>query len=165
MQKLRIRYSRFSEDKDYQNLPCKTRSAICRVNAGIFTNEIGRGSIGTKWPCAAAPRPTINHASARKGTCGRSPSVPVQERGRIQGDGPGADNGRPRRAKVLALARAHEIGAILVTELNPWSFSTCPWPAAGSPRIAAAKKRPNIASARDPARTTADSPAAAIPGR
>ena len=34
--------------------------------------------------------------------------------------GPGADNGRPRRAKVLALARAHEISAILVTELNRW---------------------------------------------
>jgi len=30
----------------------------------------------------------------------------------------GADNGRPERAKVLALARAHKIDAILVTELS-----------------------------------------------
>ena len=30
----------------------------------------------------------------------------------------GADNARPERAKVLALARAHEIDAILVTELS-----------------------------------------------
>jgi putative DNA-invertase from lambdoid prophage Rac len=29
----------------------------------------------------------------------------------------GADNARPERAKVLALARAHEIDAILVTDL------------------------------------------------
>jgi putative DNA-invertase from lambdoid prophage Rac len=32
----------------------------------------------------------------------------------------GADNARPERAKVLALARAHEIDAILVTELSGW---------------------------------------------
>jgi putative DNA-invertase from lambdoid prophage Rac len=32
--------------------------------------------------------------------------------------GSGADNARPERAKVLALARAHEIDAILVTELS-----------------------------------------------
>ena len=32
----------------------------------------------------------------------------------------GADNGRSQRAKVLALARAHEIDAILVTELSRW---------------------------------------------
>ena len=30
----------------------------------------------------------------------------------------GADNGCPERAKVLALARAHKIDAILVTELS-----------------------------------------------
>jgi DNA invertase Pin-like site-specific DNA recombinase len=30
----------------------------------------------------------------------------------------GADNGRPERAKVLALARGHKIDAILVTELS-----------------------------------------------
>ena len=36
----------------------------------------------------------------------------------------GADNGRPQRAKVLALARAHEIDAILVTELSRWDRST-----------------------------------------
>ena len=36
----------------------------------------------------------------------------------------GADNGRPERAKVLALARAHEIDAILVTELSRWGRST-----------------------------------------
>jgi putative DNA-invertase from lambdoid prophage Rac len=36
----------------------------------------------------------------------------------------GADNGRPERVKVLALARAHEIDAILVTELSRWGRST-----------------------------------------
>ena len=36
----------------------------------------------------------------------------------------GADNARPERAKVLALARAHEIDAILVTELSRWGRST-----------------------------------------
>ena len=36
----------------------------------------------------------------------------------------GADNGCPQRAKVLALARAHEIDAILVTELSRWGRST-----------------------------------------
>ena len=36
----------------------------------------------------------------------------------------GADNGRPERAKVLALSRAHNIDAILVTELSRWGRST-----------------------------------------
>src|SRR5262249_20045509 len=36
----------------------------------------------------------------------------------------GADDGRPERAKVLALARAHKIDAILVTELSRWRRST-----------------------------------------
>jgi hypothetical protein len=36
----------------------------------------------------------------------------------------GADNARPERAKVLALARAHEIDAILVIELSRWGRST-----------------------------------------
>ena len=34
--------------------------------------------------------------------------------------GSGADNTRPERAKVPALARAHEIDAILATELSRW---------------------------------------------
>jgi len=33
----------------------------------------------------------------------------------------GADNARPERANVLALARAREIDAILVTELSRWA--------------------------------------------
>jgi len=36
----------------------------------------------------------------------------------------GADNARPERGKVLALARAHEIDAILVTEFSRWGRST-----------------------------------------
>jgi putative DNA-invertase from lambdoid prophage Rac len=36
----------------------------------------------------------------------------------------GADNARPERSKVLALARAHEIAAILVTEPSRWGRST-----------------------------------------
>jgi DNA invertase Pin-like site-specific DNA recombinase len=36
----------------------------------------------------------------------------------------GADNARPERGKVLALARAQEIDAILVTELSRWGRST-----------------------------------------
>jgi putative DNA-invertase from lambdoid prophage Rac len=36
----------------------------------------------------------------------------------------GADNGRPERAKVLKLGRAHEIDAVLVTELSRWGRST-----------------------------------------
>ena len=36
----------------------------------------------------------------------------------------GADNARPERAKVLALARGREIDAILVTELSRWGRST-----------------------------------------
>ena len=36
----------------------------------------------------------------------------------------GADNARPERAKVLALARARQIDAILVTELSRWGRST-----------------------------------------
>jgi putative DNA-invertase from lambdoid prophage Rac len=36
----------------------------------------------------------------------------------------GAKNDRPERAKVMALAKAHEINAILVTELSRWGRST-----------------------------------------
>src|SRR5262245_47501231 len=36
----------------------------------------------------------------------------------------GADNARPERAKIMALARAHEIEAILVTELSRWGRGT-----------------------------------------
>ena len=36
----------------------------------------------------------------------------------------GADTVRPERTKILALARAHEIDAILVTELSRWGRST-----------------------------------------
>jgi len=36
----------------------------------------------------------------------------------------GADNGRPERAKILSLARAREIDAILITELSRWGRST-----------------------------------------
>ena len=36
----------------------------------------------------------------------------------------GADNSHPERAKVLRLARANEIDAILVTELSRWGRST-----------------------------------------
>jgi putative DNA-invertase from lambdoid prophage Rac len=36
----------------------------------------------------------------------------------------GADNARPERAKVLALARARKIDAVLVTELTRWGRST-----------------------------------------
>src|SRR5262249_33318338 len=36
----------------------------------------------------------------------------------------GAKNDRPERKKVLALAQAREIGAILVTELSRWGRST-----------------------------------------
>jgi putative DNA-invertase from lambdoid prophage Rac len=36
----------------------------------------------------------------------------------------GADNDRPERKKVMALARAREIEAILVTELSRWGRST-----------------------------------------
>ena len=36
----------------------------------------------------------------------------------------GADNARPERTKVLALARTREIDAILVTELSRWGRST-----------------------------------------
>ena len=36
----------------------------------------------------------------------------------------GADNACPERTKVLALARAHEIDGILVTELSRWGRST-----------------------------------------
>ncbi|MFZ0850567.1 MAG: recombinase family protein [Hyphomicrobiaceae bacterium] len=36
----------------------------------------------------------------------------------------GADNARPERSKVLALARARKIDAVLVTELSRWGRST-----------------------------------------
>jgi DNA invertase Pin-like site-specific DNA recombinase len=36
----------------------------------------------------------------------------------------GADDDRPERKKVMALARAREIEAILVTELSRWGRST-----------------------------------------
>ena len=36
----------------------------------------------------------------------------------------GADNGRPERAKVLTVARARKVDAILVTELSRWGRST-----------------------------------------
>src|SRR5262245_39348737 len=38
----------------------------------------------------------------------------------------GADSGRPERAKVLALARARAIDAILVTELSRWGAASKP---------------------------------------
>lgn len=73
-----------------------------------------------KWPCTAASRSTIKHAERQERDlrafakrAGHKSVAVFKE---------GADNGRPRRAKVLALARAHEIGAILVTELSPCSF-------------------------------------------
>jgi len=46
-----------------------------------------------------------------------------QDRGRIQGDRV-SGNTRPERAKVPALARAHEIDAILVAELSRWDGTT-----------------------------------------
>jgi putative DNA-invertase from lambdoid prophage Rac len=49
----------------------------------------------------------------------------AEETGRALGKtASGADNGRPERAKVLALATARQIHAILVTELGRWGRST-----------------------------------------
>ena len=78
-----------------------------------------------KWPSTVASRPTILCASARKGICGRSPSRAGHKIVAIfKETASGADNVRPERAKDPGVARAHEIDAILVTELSRWGRST-----------------------------------------
>ena len=78
-----------------------------------------------KWPSTVASRPTILCSSARKGICGRSPSRAGHKIVAIfKETASGADNVRPERAKDPGVARAHEIDAILVTELSRWGRST-----------------------------------------
>jgi putative DNA-invertase from lambdoid prophage Rac len=76
-----------------------------------------------KWPSTAASRPTISRASVRdlRAFAKRAGHRIVAV---FKETASGADNARPERAKVLALARAHEIDAILVTELSRWGRST-----------------------------------------
>src|SRR5262245_8970832 len=66
----------------------------------------------------------ISRASAKKGTAGVRQARWPQGRGGFKETTSGADDGRPERAKVLALARARKIDAVLVTELSRWGRST-----------------------------------------
>jgi Resolvase, N terminal domain len=91
------------------DLPCK---------CGHFHKRNRGGFNWDKSPSTAASRPTISRASARKGSAG------VRQVRRFNETASGVDNARPERAKVLALAQAHEIDAILVTELSRWCRST-----------------------------------------
>jgi hypothetical protein len=67
---------------------------------------------------------TITHGPVKRFTgCGvekvvRMTGVRAQQVSRRRASG--ADNARPERVKVLALARAHEIDAILVSQLSRW---------------------------------------------
>ena len=91
---------------------------ILQRKCGIFTRNRG-GLIGDKWPSTVASRPTISLASARKGICGRSPRRAGHKIVAVfKETASGADNVRPERAKDPGVARAHEIDAILVTELS-----------------------------------------------
>jgi hypothetical protein len=72
-----------------------------------------------KWPSTVVSRPTISRARARKGICGRSPSRAGHKIVAVfKETASGADNVRPKRAKDPGVARAHQIDAILVTELS-----------------------------------------------
>ena len=57
----------------------------------------------------------------------------------------GSKDDRPERHKILALAKAHQINAILVTELSPWGRSTqdlCkPWMTSMAGRSACLRRR------------------------
>ena len=97
----------------------------CPVEYCIFSARSRKGFNWDKSRSTAASAPTVSPASARKGTCGafakRAGHKVVAV---LKETASGADNGRPERANVLALARARKIDAILVTELSRWGRST-----------------------------------------
>ncbi len=95
---------------------------ILQRKCGIFTRDRG-GSIGTSGhlistddqSCERQERDLRAFAESRAG----HKIVAV-----FKDTASGADNVRPERAKDPGVARAHEIDAILVTELSRWGRST-----------------------------------------
>jgi len=63
-------------------------------------------------------------ASARNAIFARLPGARPPHRRRVQGDRVRLKNDRPERKKVMALAQARKVDAILVTELSRWGRST-----------------------------------------
>src|SRR6476646_3409306 len=92
----------------------------CRFSWPLAT-QIPRGFMWDRLPSTAGSAPTTNVASARNAT-----SRPFARRSGhkivavFKETASGADDDRPERKKVMALARAREIEAILVTELSRW---------------------------------------------
>jgi DNA invertase Pin-like site-specific DNA recombinase len=76
-------------------------------------------------PSTAGSAPTICRVRARNETCAHLPGAPTTTSSafsRRRRQAPRTN--RAERKKVMALAQAHEIDAILVTELSRWSRST-----------------------------------------
>jgi putative DNA-invertase from lambdoid prophage Rac len=65
-----------------------------------------------------------NRASARNAISARSPNAPDKVIAIFNETASGTKNDRVERKKVMALAQAREIGAILVTEPLRWGRST-----------------------------------------
>jgi putative DNA-invertase from lambdoid prophage Rac len=97
---------------------------ICRVNVGVF----GRDTAGVQLGQVAI----YCRVSTEDQSCERQERdlrAFAKRAGQkivavFKETASGADNARPERAKVMALARTREIDAILVTELSRWGRST-----------------------------------------
>ena len=92
---------------------------------GHLQRKHSGGFIWDRLPSTVASAPTTSRANGKNATCARSPS----ERGHeivavFKETASGAKIDRAERKKVMALAQAREIDAILVTELSRWGRST-----------------------------------------
>ena len=76
-------------------------------------------------PSTAGCRPPTSPARARNGISRRSPFAPAYEVvGTFKETGSGVKLDRAERRRVMALAQARQIDAVLVTELSRWGRST-----------------------------------------
>jgi Resolvase, N terminal domain len=87
---------------------------ICGTSAVRFP----RGFNWDKLPSTAGSVPTTSPARARNVISVRSPGAGHHIVGVFKETASGAKNDRAERQKVMALAQAREIDAILVTELS-----------------------------------------------
>ena len=87
--------------------PFRWLKCVLQRKCGIFTTKSRRASIGTSGHLLPRLDRRSCRASARKGICGRSPNRAGHKIVAVfKETASGADNVRPERAKVLALARA-----------------------------------------------------------
>jgi Resolvase, N terminal domain len=111
---------------------CATQNTRC---CGVSAARFQRGFNWDRLPSTAAFRPTTSHVIAKNVTSGRSLSAPATRSLPCSRTASGAKDDRPHRKKVMALAQAREIDAILVTELSRW---------AEAPRTSSRRKRTNF---------------------